>query len=478
MGRRGRRRRRRPRWPIALLAAALTVSSIIALFGVVALRRSAQRPPVAAPGAASVVTPLRVEWAEEPDTWPRWGLTHTQYTAADDFGDRAVSSLAAARVVQNQHIMGFGAGNPEPRPGEYDFSSLDERVRLIAETGGVPVITLCCAPDWMKGGRPGTTDWSLLEIAPRREHFDDFARLAAAVARRYPQVRHFIVWNEFKGFWDQRRGEWDAVAYTELYNRVYDALKEVDPRIRVGGPYMPVDSYAGEPPVPSEVSGPWGTVDGRVLKAIDYWLRHKRGADFIVVDGGSLTAEGELRPDEFGALGKFGAMTRWLRERSGLPVWWAEFYPLPCASLEGGACPALGWPERRRLAVTAAALIELAESGAATVLHWDGYAPRRVREGCPFCLIPNETGEASATLRLLQRFAQWFPHGTEPVPVALTAPDGRPFPPGRAPVRALAQERRMVLVNTTGTAQTVLADGTPVALGPYEVRWLPRAPDR
>ncbi|WP_433501047.1 xylan 1,4-beta-xylosidase [Sphaerimonospora sp. CA-214678] len=461
--------RPRPRWPIALLSALLAVGSVAALLWLVALRRGSGQSPVPGRGAAATVEPLGLTRTGGPADWPRWGLTHTQYTPVEDapeIAGPAERALGAQSLVQNQHIMGFGADNPEPRPGIFDFASLDARVKLMAETGGAPVITLCCAPDWMKGGHPGKTDWSLIEMAPRQRHFDDFAALAAAVARRYPHVRRYIVWNEFKGLWDNGRGEWNAIAYTDLYNRVYDALKAVDPGIQVGGPYIPVDSYAGDSPSPSDVRGPWGSVDGRALKAVDYWLRHKRGADFVVVDGGSVPRDGVQRPDEFGALGKFGAMTRWLRERSGLPVWWAEFYPLPCVSIEpGGSCPALEWTESRRLAVTAAALIEFAESGADTVLYWDAYAPRDRRDDCALCLVSNTDGAPSPTLDLLGEFARWFPAGTRIDPVAGS----------NSRVRVLAQERRLVLVNTTGDRQDVRAGGDDVVLEPYEVRWMDRA---
>nr|BFE82653.1 hypothetical protein GCM10020093_052540 [Planobispora longispora] len=60
------------------------------------------------------------------------------------------------------------------------------------------------------------------------------------MARRYPTVKHFMVWNEFKGFWNNAQNRWDAEAYTELYNKVYDALKAVDEDIKVGGPYVPI----------------------------------------------------------------------------------------------------------------------------------------------------------------------------------------------------------------------------------------------
>ena len=74
-----------------------------------------------------------------------------------------------------------------------------------------------------------------MEDAPLPEHFADFAALSAAGAKRYPCVRHFLVWNEFKGFFDDELKRWDAKGYTDLYNVVYDAVKAVDRANQVGG---------------------------------------------------------------------------------------------------------------------------------------------------------------------------------------------------------------------------------------------------
>ncbi|MFD5026758.1 hypothetical protein [Streptomyces sp. NPDC058373] len=209
-----------------------------------------------------------------------WGFTHTQYSA-DAGEDRAVrrarETLKGTGLPQVQHLMGWGAANPEPRPGQYDFAAMDRRIALAAETGATPAVTLCCAPDWMKGGdqESGRTDWSAasLERAPAPEHYADFARLAATTARRYPQVRHFIVWNEFKGFWNEAEGRWDHEGYTELYNQVRRALKEVDPALRVGGPYLVMDSFApGRTDGASrEVRGAWGALDRRTVDAFRHW---------------------------------------------------------------------------------------------------------------------------------------------------------------------------------------------------------------
>jgi hypothetical protein len=243
--------------------------------------------------------------------------------------DRAKQILRRVTDLGNQHIMGWGALNPSPSPGERQWDSLDARIRLIESAGVTPVITLCCAPDWMKGGVPGETDWSQIEVAPDPEHFGDFAALAVDVARRYPEVRRFVVWNELKGFYDPVRGRWDIESYTELYNMVYAALKAYDPTIAVGGPYVSLDSWssAGAASNPSSVFGQWGVLDQRSLDAVDYWLAHATGADFLAVDGSNATEDAGLITDPVLANEKFTAATRWLVARTPLPVWWMELYP-------------------------------------------------------------------------------------------------------------------------------------------------------
>ncbi|MGZ4166537.1 MAG: xylan 1,4-beta-xylosidase, partial [Solirubrobacteraceae bacterium] len=260
------------------------------------------------------------------------GVTHAQ-DSLDPWGSAAAIARGKAILrtvgpLQNQNIMGWGADNPEPSPGRYNWDSLDQRIALIRASGGVPVITLCCAPDWMKGGKPGHTNWNRLEAAPNRRHFATFARLAVAVAHRYPFVHYYQVWNELKGFWNNRQNRWDYEGYTALYNKVYDALKHLHRSLQIGGPYAPMDSLsspAAAGPLASRLRGGWGVIDKRALAAVSYWLRHKHGAQFISVDGTSTTKDGYFRSPSLGAQ-KFAAVTRWLRTRTRLPIWWSEFY--------------------------------------------------------------------------------------------------------------------------------------------------------
>ncbi|MGV9243449.1 GH39 family glycosyl hydrolase [Streptomyces sp. NPDC003710] len=404
-----------------------------------------------------------------------WGFTHTQYSADEGSGAataRVEGLLSGTALPQNQHIMGWGAGNPEPLKGRYDFAEMDRRIDFVRKSGGTPVVTLCCAPDWMKGGRAGVgaTDWSraALETAPTPGHYKDFAALAATVARRYPDVRHFIVWNEFKGFWNDSEARWDYEGYTELYNLVYKALKQVNPEIMVGGPYLVMDSV--DPRQKQDASttlrGAWGAMDQRVLDAFSYWNQHKAGADFVVVDGSSYTKDDDLLPNEFAATDKLTAVGAWVRKQTrDLPLWWAEYYVEPA----DGNDDRNGWTEDHRVAVQAAGMIALVKGGASSGFYWN--PEERKGTGCAGCLwTPTDTAGGGRELpmyNLVSRFGEAFPPGTtyRTVPVAQ---DDVPN------VRVLATDKVVLVVNTLGRGISAQVDGQRFDMKAYEVKWLQR----
>lgn len=411
------------------------------------------------------------------DTAPEvgWGFTHTQFSADVGSGtavERVEERLGERPLPQIQHIMGWGADNPEPVEGRYDFEEMDRRIDFVRATGGTPVVTLCCAPDWMKGGRSGAdkTDWSqaALETAPEPEHFADYAALAATVAKRYPDVRHFIVWNEFKGFWNDAEARWDYEGYTELYNLVFKALKKVDEDIMVGGPYLVMDSVdpRQEQDASTSLKGPWGAMDQRILDAFDYWNKNKAGADFVVVDGSSYTKDDDLIPDEFAATDKFTAVSEWVRERSaGLPLWWAEYYVEPADGDDNRD----GWSENRRVAVQASGLMAMAKGGASSGFYWNPEEEKGPE--CPGCLwSPTDTkdgGESLPMYGLLSRFSEEFPPGTTYETVSVAADD-------KPNVRVLADDRAVLVVNTLDRKISADIDGSKFDMGAYEVKWLKR----
>ncbi|MFD9002908.1 xylan 1,4-beta-xylosidase [Streptomyces sp. NPDC059582] len=418
-------------------------------------------------------TPAGPKGRVEPDVG--WGFTHTQFSADQGGGaaTRRVEGLLSkdGGLPQNQAIMGWGADNPEPVKGRYDFGALDRRVDFVRASGGTPVITLCCSPDWMKGGKAGadSTDWSqsALETAPQSKHYADFAALAATVAKRYPDIRHFIVWNEFKGFWNDAEGRWDYEGYTRMYNLVYQALKKVDKDIMVGGPYLVMDSVD---PRAEEASttfkGPWGAMDQRVLDAFAYWNEHKAGADFVVVDGSSYTRDDELLPDEFGATEKLTAVGEWVRRQTGdLPLWWAEYYVEPA----DGNDDRKGWSETRRVAVQAAGMIAMAKGGASSGFYWN---PEKEKgTACPGCLWrPTEASDGGGKMPmydLISRFGAAFPPGTRYATVSV-ATDDLPN------VRVLATDRVVLVVNTLDRPISAQVDGKRFAMQAYGVKWLGR----
>ncbi|WP_084195498.1 hypothetical protein [Streptosporangium amethystogenes] len=421
--------------------------------------RQADAPSTAASDPATTASNGKIRKAPAVDPgWPRWGFTHTGISANNvtpQFEQEVSRTLARTPMLQNQHIMGFGALNPQPRPQEFYWEDLDSRTNLMRQSGGTQIITLCCAPDWMKGGPEGPTEDSAwgehLEDAPYPKHFDDFAKLSAAVAAKYRDVEYFMVWNEFKGFWKDHSKPADFKGYTDLYNKVYDAVKAVRPDAKIGGPYLGFDSNrTGK----SELRGSWGVVNQNALDAFNYWFKNKKGADFIVVDGASLTDAHELLPDAFGALSKFSAVTTWLRDKTGdLPVWWSEWYFVPEDNTT--------WPEPMRLAVQAASMIEFAESGAATALYWNP----QVKEGtCQGCMWDPRTGAELPTGKLVADFTTWFPAGAELEHVTSSDPK----------VRVLAQPRRLLMVNTTDAKITTTVDDTSFTLQPYEIKWSDR----
>ncbi|MCW0215029.1 MAG: hypothetical protein OJJ54_16850 [Pseudonocardia sp.] len=308
-------------------------------------------------------------WQKQP-TPTELGVTHTQDSL--DPGEPAAARARGEAVLrdnggvwQNVHLMGFGTVNPEPSDGDFDWGSLDTRMKLVEDTGGRTVLTLCCSPDWMKGGPQGQTDWSKLERAPLPEYFDDFAKLSAEAVARYPQIERVLVWNELKGFYHDDQNRWDYEGYTELYNKVYTAVKAVRPDVQVGGPYPVMTSLAADDHnATSEVSGAWGALDKRPMDVVDYWLTHNVGADFVAVDASTAVRSGDATDPVTEGAEKFAAIATWLRSKTDLPIWWAEFYSdVPPGATGGGDSQASA-------ASALTSVAAFARSGASAALLW------------------------------------------------------------------------------------------------------------
>jgi Glycosyl hydrolases family 39 len=407
--------------------------------------------PTVSPTATPTPTPLAVP------SMMRLGVNLTQHSADAWNPPSAVASADAvvrgATTFQGVSLMGWGTLNPEPSPGVYDWSILDTRLQKVVSTGGTPVIILCGAPDWMKGGSPGDTDWSQLEVAPLPSHYQDFANLAVAVARRYPFVHYFEVWNEFKGFYDPVANNWDIEAYTDLYNTVADALTAYDPTLQIGGPYAPVDIWA-DPTAgghPSSIVGLWGTVDERALDAISYWLKNAHHPSFVCVDGSLLTKDAATQTDSFGAAAYFAAVDEWIRSQTQLPIWWSEWY---ASTTTVGPTTSQEW-----VALSTVSLFQLSVSGASVVNMWD---PEQytgsTTPGLWTSTVNSTGGQPTPLAPVFESLTSNFAPGTRQT---LAGPDNG--------VMALVSDANYIAVNTTGQPQTASIGGVALVLGPYHI---------
>jgi hypothetical protein len=382
------------------------------------------------------------------------GATHTRYSL-DTGGDadaiaRGKKLLSEVCRYQNVHIMGWGTMNPNPAPGTYDWESLDRRMAMVRSIpGAVPVITLCAAPDWMKGGKAGKTDWSKIETAPLPEHYADFAKLAATVAHRYPDVRYFQVWNEFKGFWDSANNNWHYRNYTKLYNLVYDELKAVNARNQVGGPYLVIEGTGTN-------RGDWTTetpIRARQWEVLDYWLKNKRGAEYFVIDRGikdfhdkNMYTEAEDRS----RTPLFGEIVRQLRKKTDLPVWFAEFY----AGRGSGSTP------EARAAIYASTLLHMTTGGASACLLWQPMDSGEVGHAL-FSDVRQPGGAKPYPLfDVYRHFREHFGPGTKLAQTTSSSPD----------VEVIASATKTLLINKRDTPTDITLDGRPLTLKPLEVR--------
>jgi Beta-galactosidase len=378
------------------------------------------------------------------------GVTHTQDSLGshepDEARERGIRILADGGIWQNHHLMGFGTSNPEPAPGEYDWETLDRRMELTEQTGARTVLTACCAPDWMKGGDAGETDWTRLEDDPEPEHFGDYANLVAAAVERYPQIERVLVWNELKGFYHREDNRWDYEGYTDLYNQIYTAVKAVRSDVQVGGPYVVLTSLDPGSTDASDVGGAWGVADQRALDVIDYWLDNNVGAEFLAVDASTSTRQDTTPDTVTDGAQKYADLDAWLRERTTLPIWWAEFYPDPPAGEEAG-------PESSASAVaTLAAVAAYADSNASAALLWGPQG-----HGIDYsALWTDSTQEDGGEPTPLTGAWQWLVPRLAAGEVEI----------GRSPTMPLLVFRAddgAVVVNLTGDAVQVTPDTEPVA---------------
>lgn len=416
--------------------------------------------PTPAPQTDAVVTIDRTR----PDGTSKLavGVTHTKEglnaTGDPDAHARAITYLGQAVRFTNRHIYGWGARNPNPAPGVYDWTDLDKLVATERSLGSTLVLTIGMAPEWMTANpQPTSNGEPRYDQAPTPAHYDDFAELARQVARRYPDVHYFQVWNEMKGI------AYPYTDYTALYNKVYDALKDVNPQNQVGGFYLTLTGNSGNQDAPL---AQWE------LDIFDQWLRNAHGADFVCLDGAlshALVPYDSPTPpgmDQLMALTKrYEGMTRQIRARTALPIWWSEDYLDPNEGREATYAP-----NDFQAAGLASILLHELRGGANVSLRWgpignNYYATVGQNPNVESLLsdvdIPGG-GQPYPSYWAYRAFTEQFAPGTQLYAATSSSPN----------VEVLASATATLLINKRSVPTTVSVNNQVITLARYEVRVL------
>ena len=408
------------------------------------------------------------------------GVTFTQDTLRswDDATAKATAEtyLGSATDYYNQHIMGFGAGNPQPWPGgAIDFTSLDERLGVansITLPGGHTrklVITFCGCPDWMTvddGSHDGDSFVVPIKTAPTVNHFDEYAALCAAIADRYdgtnghPLVQYFQVWNELAGFWDGPNNTWDMPRYTDMYNQIYNAVKAVRSDANIGGPYITIEGTGS-------LKGGWAAalpISSRQQANLQYWLQNKVGAQFISVqhntkdahDANTYTDEELLSyTPQFGSINdQLNSMMDTYNGGTRLPIWYSEYYGSRYTTDDYTG------------SMYSSIYLNLVKSGAKVALLW---GPEEL--AIPHYLFTETNAPTGGQPVEPHASIFKFMHDNFATGTAFYADTS-----SSTYLEALVSADKTMLVHKRNATKTVSIFGTTVTLAPYEVAFLDNPP--
>jgi hypothetical protein len=454
--------------------------------------------------------------------------------------NNARALLASTFRYQLVEIKGFGQVTPwaaeatEPTNADWVNSGIDAAINTARSTGAEPVLVLYGAPFWMvghrntagQGGGLGTYTMGTSEFQSSPVSWDDmrvrddkmlkWVRLVELAATRYMaapyNVRHFVVWNERKGYYNPATNLYDmsatAVAataavtsgYTDLYNRTYNQLRTTATAVGVApsavnvyGPYLVMDTWgtsegSGNPVTTGPLAGDrgYGYFDQRNLDDLQYWLANKVGAQGMAMDMRNFNRPnawadpytdltnggGQANNGAFGGTQKFADIIAWLRSldpatypgANTLPVINAELYVGQQFNVAPGAINMA-----LIAALWAAALIrvtkadQLRTTGAPNMQARWGNLGEEDRSQVWTSTLGVGGGVATAVLGAMKTFTDHFSPGTLLYPVTITGTNA-------ANVEALASATKTLLVNKSNAPLTVNLTGTDLTLAAYEVR--------
>jgi hypothetical protein len=193
--------------------------------------------PAFGPPDAAVASP-GIQYGIQDDAWLLGGPG--SYDSRLRFLKSLGVDLVRVNVRWNETALRRPARPTRHTDRAYRWDAADALLNGLQDHGIAAVVTLVGTPRWANGGRGPS--W-----APKSA--SSFASFAYAAARRYPQVRHWVIWNEPNKNWSLRPTT--PATYVRLLNAAYAAIKRVNPRDLVaGGVTAPRGGSGDVAPVP------------------------------------------------------------------------------------------------------------------------------------------------------------------------------------------------------------------------------------
>ena len=254
--------------------------------------------------AASVVRSLQRVWemvGAERLSQLRMGIDEHGHDVGNEFAEalRIARDELGVRLVRAHAILhdDLKVVRRDTRGSlVYDFDGIDAVYDRLIDMGIRPIVELSFMPTDLARD-PHATVFTYRGIISPPKDWNEWHDLVAALARHLVErygidevaAWGFEVWNEanLEVFWTGTRDE-----YLRLYEEAARAVKEIDERLRVGGP----GSAAGE----------W------IESLLDFTSAHRVPLDFV-----STHTYGNLPIDLRPLLVRYGY--------AGIPIWWTEW---------------------------------------------------------------------------------------------------------------------------------------------------------
>ena len=473
--------------------------------------------PAPAPGSTGTVT-IVSELMRTSNTMIGWTSVQDQ-----DHTATTRSLLRSAGHINNTHIIGFGSTNPMQtlEGGTIDFSYLDKMFGHGTTVGYFPAdrqmcVTMCGSPPYMrapKTGGPnpmGTATFGLYDfLPPHWSHHDNFATLAAAIVARYPQINALHWWNEGKGYYYSTPAAGSVMippgsglslapgahtnrnwieGMTDCYNKVHAAVKAVRSTVKVLGPYLVTRSYTASPSsdlannaFPESLYGAWGYADVKIVRDVMYFLENCVGTDALLLDTKTSTNDRGILPEyQWAGLQKIIDWKSWLRKlaiydpakygrsvanAATLDTWFAEAYTRIPGTLD---------PSRHAEAVATdmwGIINYVLPTGTACWMRWQPEGQVNIDPATAHSISLWYNHQSPQALQPTEAFAAYsgmaanFGPGTPLHAVGIA---------GYLDVSAIASDTKLCFVSRSTSSRTLIYNGTPFTLAPYQVLFMNR----